>query len=47
MPVLGMLENFEDDMSADEIADVFELPIESVHAVLAYADAHRMLHRQL
>lgn len=37
MPADAILENHADGLPAEEIAEVFELPIDSVRALLAYA----------
>lgn len=37
MPADAILENYADGLPADEIAEVFELPINSVRELLAYA----------
>lgn len=44
MPAEGIVENYTDGMSADEIAEVFELPVQGVRDLLAYATSrHPML----
>ena len=44
MPAEGIVENYADGMTADEIADVFELPAQGVRDLLAYAaPRHPML----
>ncbi len=40
MPVDVVVENFADGLPAEEIAEVFELPTESVRLLLAYAVQH-------
>jgi len=40
MPADAILENHADGLSAEEIAEVFELPVDSVRALLAYAAQH-------
>lgn len=40
MPADAIVENYESGLPADEIAEVFELPAESVRSLLAYAVAH-------
>jgi len=37
MPADAIVENYADGLTPDEIAEVFELPAESVRALLAYA----------
>ena len=39
MPADGIVENYTDGMTAEEIAEVFELPADSVRALLAFAVA--------
>ena len=44
MPAEGIVENYADGMSAEEIADDFELPVQGVRGLLAYAASrHPML----
>lgn len=45
MPVDAIIDNFAYGMSSAEIAEQFELPIEQVEALLAYAQGHRVAHR--
>ena len=40
MPADGIVQNYKSGLPADEIAEVFELPVESVRALLAYAIEH-------
>jgi uncharacterized protein (DUF433 family) len=40
MPAEAILENYTDGLAADEIAEVFQLPAESVRGLLAYAVRH-------
>ena len=37
MPADGIVENYQDGMTPEEIAEVFELDAESVRALLAFA----------
>ena len=37
MPADAIVENYTDGLGADEIAEVFELPVEGVRRLLAYA----------
>jgi uncharacterized protein (DUF433 family) len=37
MPADAILENHADGLSAEEVAEIFELPVDSVRALLAYA----------
>jgi uncharacterized protein (DUF433 family) len=45
MPVGAIVDNFGYGVSTAEIAEEFEVPVESVEAILAYAEAHRVGHR--
>jgi len=45
MPVSAIVDNFDYGVSVAEIAEQFEVPAESVEAILAYAEAHRIAHR--
>jgi uncharacterized protein (DUF433 family) len=40
MPADAILENYVDGMGADEIAEVFQLPVEGVRRLLAFAAKH-------
>ena len=40
MPADGILENHESGMTAEEIAEMFELPLEPVRELLAWVDRH-------
>lgn len=42
MPVDAIVDNFDFGVSAAEIADQFELPHDSVEAIVAYAQSHRV-----
>ena len=46
MPVDGILENYAGGLSAEEIAEVFEVPEGGVRAVLAYALEQKSLLRR-
>ena len=37
----SIVENHDDNLSDEEIAEMFEIPIEDVRAILAYADQAR------
>lgn len=37
MPADAIVENYRDGLASDEIAEIFELPANSVHDLLAYA----------
>ena len=40
MPADAILQNYRSGLGADEIADVFELPLDGVRKLLAYAAKH-------
>ena len=42
LPVSAIIDNFDDGMSAAEIAEQFQVPQERVDAILAYAKSHRI-----
>jgi uncharacterized protein (DUF433 family) len=44
MPVNAIVDNFDYGVSAAEIAEQFEIPPESVQAILTYAQSHRFAH---
>jgi uncharacterized protein (DUF433 family) len=44
MPVNAIVDNFDYGVSAAEIAKQFEVPLDSVEAILAYAKSHRVAH---
>jgi uncharacterized protein (DUF433 family) len=44
LPVGAIVDNFDYGVSAAEIAEQFEVPQDSVEAILAYAKAHRVAH---
>jgi uncharacterized protein (DUF433 family) len=45
MPVNGIVDNFDYDVSAAEIVEQFEVPPDRVEAILTYAKSHRIAHR--
>ena len=45
MPVDAIIDNFDYGMTSAEISEQFELPLEQIEAVLAYAQGHRVTHR--
>ncbi len=45
MPVDAIVDNFDYGVRVAEIAEQFEIPLESVEAVLSYAKSHRIAHR--
>jgi uncharacterized protein (DUF433 family) len=44
MPVNAIVDNFDYGVSAAEIAEQFEIPVERVEAILTYAKGHRVAH---
>ncbi len=44
MPVSAIVDNFDYGVSAQEIAEQFETPLERVEAVLAYVKSQRLAH---
>lgn len=44
MPVNAIVDNFDYGMSVTEISEQFEIPQDSVQAILSYAKAHRLAH---
>jgi uncharacterized protein (DUF433 family) len=41
----AIIDNFDYGMSSSEIAEQFELPLDRVEAILAYAQGHCVTHR--
>jgi uncharacterized protein (DUF433 family) len=44
LPVSAIVDNFDYGLSVAEIAEQFEVPPDSVEAILAYAKCHRVAH---
>lgn len=44
MPANAIVDNFDYGLSAAEIADQFEIPVEQVEEILSYAKSHRVAH---
>jgi uncharacterized protein (DUF433 family) len=44
MPADAIVDNFEYGLSAAEISEQFEVPEESVQAILSYAKSYRLAH---
>jgi uncharacterized protein (DUF433 family) len=44
MPVSAILDNFDYGLSVAEISEQFEIPLDRIQAVLAYAQTHRIAH---
>jgi uncharacterized protein (DUF433 family) len=45
MPANAIVDNFDYGVSAAEIAEQFEVPLDCVEAILTYAKSHRVAHR--
>jgi uncharacterized protein (DUF433 family) len=45
MPVRAIVDNYDHGLSAEEIAEQFELALDRIEAILAYAKSHRVAHR--
>jgi uncharacterized protein (DUF433 family) len=45
MPVDAIIDNFDYGMSAEEIAEQFELSLDRIEAILTYAKSDRIAHR--
>ncbi len=44
MPANAIVGNFDYGMSVAEISEQFEVPVESIQAILTYAKSHRVAH---
>lgn len=44
LPVSAIIDNSDDGLSAAEIAEQFEVSVESIEAILNYAKSHRVAH---
>lgn len=44
MPVNAIVDNFDCGLSAVEISEQFEVPVEQVEEILSYAKSHRVAH---
>ncbi len=44
MPATAIVDNFDYGMTVSEIADQFELPPDSIEAIVTYAQSHRVAH---
>jgi uncharacterized protein (DUF433 family) len=44
LPVSAIVDNFEFGVSVAEIAEQFEVPMESVQAIVTYAKSHSVAH---
>jgi uncharacterized protein (DUF433 family) len=45
MPVSAIVDNFDYGVSAAEIAEQFEVPLDRIEAILNYAKGRRVAHR--
>ena len=44
MPVDAIVDNFDYGVSAAEIAEQFEIPLDHIEAILTYVKSHRVAH---
>ena len=44
MPVDAIVDNFDYGVSAVEIAEQFEIPLDHIEAILTYVKSHRVAH---
>jgi len=44
LPVSAIVDNFDYGLSVPEIAEQFEVPLDRVESILAYAKSHRVAH---
>jgi uncharacterized protein (DUF433 family) len=44
MPVSAIIDNFDHGLSVAEISEQFEIPLDRVRAILAFAQSHRVAH---
>jgi len=44
MPVNAIVDNFDYGVSAVEIAEQFEIPLDHIEAILTYVKSHRVAH---
>jgi uncharacterized protein (DUF433 family) len=44
MPVNAIVDNYDYGVSVAEISEQFEVPQDSIQAILAYAKSHRLAH---
>lgn len=44
LPVNAIVDNFDYGMSVSEIAEQFEIAPDSIEAILAYVESHRVAH---
>jgi uncharacterized protein (DUF433 family) len=44
MPVNAIVDNFDHGLSETEISEQFQVPLDRIQAILAYAKSHRIAH---
>jgi uncharacterized protein (DUF433 family) len=44
MPVNAIIDNFDHGLSEAEISEQFQVPLDRIQAILAYAKSHRIAH---
>ena len=44
LPVSAVVDNFDHGLSEQEVSEQFQVPLDQVQAVLAYAKSHRIAH---
>ena len=44
MPANAIVDNFDHGVSETEISDQFQVPLDRIQAILAYAKSHRIAH---
>jgi len=44
MPVNAIIDNFDQGLSEAEISEQFQVPLDRIQAILAYAKSHRIAH---
>jgi uncharacterized protein (DUF433 family) len=44
LPVNAVVDNFDHGLSEAEISEQFQVPLDQIHAILAYAKSHRIAH---
>jgi uncharacterized protein (DUF433 family) len=44
LPVNAIIDNFDQGLSEAEISEQFQVSLDQIHAILAYAKSHRIAH---
>ena len=44
LPVSAVVDNFDHGLSEQEVSEQFQVPLDQVQAILAYAKSHRIAH---